>query len=209
MKENIETENLISEEQKKLQRDMEVVMFTEGFSRLTKKQQQIIKQSLYLQIRATRKDDNGPHGYRYDPKYQNSRDYVAEMNCHAAILSLEKEQSLKSFSQAEIKENLDNDFFIADYIYVDKINKLKEKAEKFGFPCVVHIKSPLDRPIRADVYHSFLVLGHNKENKIVIWDKAGFEVSHPYRIKTIDNIFDNYGDCSDWGFRKLRSKINI
>lgn len=193
--------NLISEEQKRIQKNMEVVEATEGFSYLTEKQQRIIKQSLYLQVRAERGRKEWQPGETR--KYKNTEDYVDNRNCHSAVFFLEKE------NLQEISENArdDSDFFKAEYVVVKEINALKKQIEEFGFPCVLHIgNSPSQDP--SGKAHSSLVLGHNKEGEIILWEKESYDILHPYQVTTLDQIYRTYGDiCSYYGLRKLRNGI--
>ena len=192
-------QSVISEEQKKIQKDMEVVESTEGFFSLTERQKSIIKQSLYLQARAERAmklDDYIKH------KNKNSYNYVASRNCHSAVFSLEKENLQGTSEEAKA----DPDFFKAEYVSVKEISELKKQIEEFGFPCVLHIGTSSSQDPYGKA-HSSLVLGHNKEDEIILWEKESYEVRNPYHIITLDQIYDTYGDIFYYGLRKLRAEV--
>ena len=185
--------SLISEEQKKIQKNIEVLQATEGFSRLTEKQKSIIKQSLYLQVRAERgRKEWEPGELRH---YKNSEDRIDSTNCHSAVLSLEKEDL------QELSKNKKSypSFFEAEYFPIETIDELKKQIEKFGFPCVLHIR----RNSSSDEMHSSLVLGYDTQGKIVLWEKKGYEMKNPYQVITLDEIYSNYGN-KYYGLRKLR-----
>ena len=191
--------SLISEEQKKIQKDMEIVQATEGFSRLTEKQKSIIKQSLYLQARAER----GRKEWKLGDvrKYKNSEDYVDNRNCHSAVFCLETEnmQALSKDAKA------DSDFFEAEYRPAKKIDELKKQIEEFGFPCALHIS--ILRNSSPNKVHSSLVLGHDKKNNIVLWEKKSYDVENPYQIVTLDEMYIEYGSEYFYGLRKLRDRV--
>lgn len=189
--------SVISEEQQKLQKNMEVAMATEGFSSLTGKQQQIIKLSLYMQARAERKE--GATDIR---KYKNSYDHVYDRNCHSAIFSLEKE-NLQYLSE-DAKAN--PGFFKAEYTPIKEMIELKKQIEEFGFPCVLHIRGPFNG-YYGGLAHSSLVLGHDNKGNIILWEKESYEVKYPYQITTLDQIYDTYGDMFYYGLRKLRNVV--
>ncbi|GEM_PF-3261500 len=194
MNENIPS--LISEEQEKIKKNMEVAQNTEGFSRLTEKQKSIIKLSLYLQARAERGRNEWKSGD--DRKYMNSEYYVDNRNCHSTICCLEKED-INALSKDAFN---DSDFFEAKYNKVETINELKTKIEEFDFPCVLQIGiSSSNDPYGK--YHSSLALGHDGNNNIILWEKESSELKFPYQIITLDQIYNIYGNVY-YGLRKLR-----
>ena len=209
MKETIERIPL-SEEYWNLDRSIKVLESTEGFLLLSKKQQQIIKQSLYLQNRAGREEY---HQIDDKLKYEKSTVYVSKMLCHLAILSVEEEQRSQNFTREEIEINLPKDFFEAEYIKVNTKDELKKYAEKFGFPCIVHIGyflNPNESISAEKISHSFFVLGHDKNSGIVVWEKQDSGQGNPFRLTTIEREFDSrFGDQHIyWGFRKLKNRKN-
>lgn len=192
--------SLISKEQENIQKDMEMAMTTEGFSRLTEKQQHIIKLSLYMQARAGREIERWKLGN--DRTYISSYDYVSERNCHSAIFSLEKENMRELSEDAKA----DTNFFKAEYNTVATIDELKRRIEEFGFPCVLHIGRSSSDDAQAKE-HSSLVLGHDNAGNIVLWEKESYEAIHPYQITHLNNIYDTYGNIRYYGLRKLRSGL--
>lgn len=189
--------NLISEEQKNIQKNIEVAENTEGFSCLTEKQQRIIKQSLYLQTRAERGRKEWQPGETR--KYKNTEDYVDNRNCHSAVFCLETENVQALSKDAKT----DPGFFEAKYHPVKNIDELKKQIEKFGFPCALHVSFPNDR----FKVHSSFVLGHDKKNNIVLWEKKSYDVKNPYQIITLDKMYTEYGSEYLYGIRKLRDKV--
>ena len=76
---------LLALSQEKLKGDIGVLKVTEGWARLSPRQQKIIEHSLYVQTRTERTDAR---------QYPDSHDRTAEWYCHAAIWSLEHGHSL-------------------------------------------------------------------------------------------------------------------
>lgn len=195
-------------EMERIKRDLAILEATEGFARLTPRQQQIIRTSLFLQARAERdmhpNHKNDPWYYdwfkrsSHVPEYQESLSHVKHWYCHAAIASLESGQL-----SGDIPPEHPDSFFNAAYFVIHDIQELKQAISFFDFPTVVHVNSDSDNLIgEVSQYHSFLVLGYDQEKNIVVWEKEGF--SYPYRITTLKQVYVEYNNFRYWGVRKLR-----
>lgn len=216
-------------EQEKLNEDMEILASAEGFHSLTENQKRIIKQSLYVQARAERGTDRASafaivspktnhvtditrishedhlidmhrQGYGEDPnirKYRTSQNHVANWYCHAAIANLEQE---KGFDVEP--EKIPDGFFKAEYHSVKSLDDVKKMIEDFGVPCVLHISASMEKfNDSPDHKHSCLVLGVGSNSSIVVWEKQGGGL--PYRVTTIDEVYDTYSNNYYYGLRKL------
>lgn len=239
-------------EQEKLRSDVTLLGETEGFKKLSEKQQRLIITSLYLQARAVRETDPQSvlainHGnlkdffFRKDTsissekylnsdemreqgarpekrKYRISQNYISSWFCHPAILGLETgtliDATPNSYPDGVIDDNkvepflnikIAKEFFQADYKKVSGENELKERIEKFGFPCVIHIDNG-DPSRYLSPIHSFLALGYNKENEIVVWDKKG--IGDPFRVVVLNEICNQYRFFNEyyWGVRELKNR---
>lgn len=196
------TEKPIFKEDIKFEFDIHDLEQTEGYAKLTPRQQQMIRVSLLV----TERDDR-----RGNPE---SRKHIADHNCHGSIVGLERE----NFFNAEA-EGLPEGFFNAKYSEINVptgkeiAENLKGRIIEVGFPCVVHVS---DNPKaltpgyvigsheKARPAHSFLVLGEDRRGNTLIWDKEGF--SRPYRIMTLRQVCEDNWDHTIWGVRSLRKE---
>ena len=182
---------------------------TEGFPRLTAKQQQIIRTSLLLQARAERdmhpNHKNDPWYYDWldrspfrRPKFKQSLKHIEGWYCHAAIASLE----IESLSGDRPPQILDK-FFEAEYLKLESEYELERALRFFGFPAVVHVNSEQNNTAgESTQVHSFLALGYGPEQSIMVWEKNGF--SFPYRVVNLEVVYEEYQSFRYWGLRKLR-----
>lgn len=208
---------------------MSVLRQTEGWSKLTERQQQIIKVSLYIQQRAERGTDWASKQAIVSPethatnvvtikhkgdlrltredgstvgvekrKYEQSQNRIVDWNCHAAVASLEGWDL-----SDDMPSKIDNDFFKAEYQEANNKEELENQISNFDFPCVVHVNLEPNNQDKYVARHSFLVLGRDNEDTLVVWDKQGYR--YPYRVTTLDKVYQEYKDDRFWGIRKLRS----
>lgn len=121
---------------------------SEGWSKLSQRQQKLIEISLFVQDRYERNDTFNIGGY------EKSAEYIEKYYCHAAIHALEN-NFLFQFDYLERNEWLKirtKDFFETKYQEVDSYEKSVEVILKHDFPCVVHIGS-FDEWIREEKYN--------------------------------------------------------
>ncbi len=187
----------IRDEKAHLAETTEALEGTEGFSKLNRKQQRIIKFSLYVNARNKRRD--GALGY------DESRFIVGIWNCHNAVDLLERETWLEEGEPPKLPEN----FFKADYEKSAGLTGIALRIERYGFPAVVHIfsKDPKGDYSKGiyDAEHSFLALGHDINDDVLIWEKVGH--GHDFQVSTLSNVFDSYDkDTYYWGVRNLKLK---
>lgn len=227
----------IQDERAELEKDLETLECTEGFSRLSIKQQRIIKQSLYIQARAERGTDeasawaivskergyvidsthihNTPTLERFyleggpnpnDRKYANSQIFVANYHCHSAIFQLENE-----LPRTLERPKLPQDFFLTDYYLQKQYEDVVSLFEGKDFPQVLHVLSHMDTNHRSRGYiynegfhtdHSALVLGHDKDGDLLVWEKEGDNL--PFRLTKLKQVYDEYSKSPFWGIRDLK-----
>lgn len=198
----------LASEKEKLRRDFALLQSTEGYSKLTPRQQEIIRVSLLLQARADRTlEVSKPKSWPLRLFCQDSevffqnpecQDHIESWYCHAAIASLESGQLSGDFPPKH-----PDSFFNAAYFEIHNIQEIKKAILFFGFPSVVHINSEPENLTGEDSqYHSFLALGYDQAKNIVVWEKEGF--CYPYRITTLKQVYGEYKNFEYWGVRKLR-----
>lgn len=173
-----------------------VLESTEGYASLSEKQRRFIKASLYVQARTEREKDFDKN---LGEKYRESRRIISDLNCHTSILNLENGVIL--FMDPE---EIPFRFYNAEYFNPSSLKEVESIIEKFGFPCIVNIgkwdPDPEVEEFRGD-YHSFVVLGHYKD-EIIVWDKEGF--NSPFRLTNLRKEYSTYNDSDRfyWGFRR-------
>ncbi len=189
-----DSQRLLSLEQEKLKADMEILTATEGWSRLSIRQQKIIEHSLYVQARAERTEAQ---------RYEDSQNRSAEWYCHAAIWSLEHEHSLTT--EAPELDHIEESFYEGDYFIPDSLDSLREAIVKVGFPLVVHI-AQAPPPLTLLQSHTFLALGTDSAGDIVVWEKTAEQL--PFQRSTLSKVYEEYTAKGEkpyyWGVRPLR-----
>lgn len=217
-------------EQKKLADNLETLQNTEGWKRLTDRQQRIIKQSLYIQARAERttdpaskaavhlfKDDNGLSSSRIDDqellKWERDKGYyLFDPNTRKYQLSqniIGNWNCHYALANLEQEKGLDfkpkklpSSFFNTHYFKIDSVIDIEKMIDIHGYPCVVHSVIKTKNFTNRDSYHTFLALGRDGNQNIIAWEKHGY--GYPYKITTLKNIFnEGRKDCL-WGVRALR-----
>ena len=189
-----DSRRLLALSQEKLKGDMEVLKMTEGWSRMSPRQQKIIEHSLYIQTRAERTDAQG---------YTDSQDRTAEWYCHAAIWSLEHEHSLTV--EAPQLDDVEEPFYEGDYFKADSFDSLRDAIIKAGFPLVVHV-AQAPPPLTLLQAHTFLALGTDTTGDVIVWEKAAARL--PFQRSTLSEIYREYTTSDQkeyyWGIRPLR-----
>lgn len=198
----------LEKEKEKLRSDLAVLEATEGYSKLTPRQQQIIRVSLCIQARAERdmhpNHKNDPWYYdwfkaeKFLPRYKKSLEHIQKWYCHASVAALETGDLSPSRPP-----NCPKEFFDAAYFEIHQESELKKVLEFFDYPSVVHIGCELGKE-RGEMtkQHTFLALGPNQKGDIIIWEKT--KVRLPYRVTTLSQVYEDYSDSHCWGVRKLR-----
>jgi hypothetical protein len=181
---------------------------TEGWSKLSEKQQKMLEISLFVQDRDNRRDRS---------KYLQSHEYVQKYYCHGAIYALEnnflfRPKDLKKEEETKIRTK---DFYQTKYVNINYYEKSKKEILKHDFPCVLHlaifdplIKRYFNLEMMNDkkedkenkningywdsvIKHSLLVLGESKDKKeIVIWNKVGY--CFDFEINNWRNTYYDY-----------------
>ena len=190
-----DSRHLLALSQEKLKDDMKVLRATEGWSKLSPRQQKIIEHSLYVQTRAERTDTQ---------LYKDSQTRTAEWYCHAAIWGLEHEHSLTVEPPA--LDTIEEPFYDGDYFKVDSFDSLRDAITKAGFPLVVHI-AQAPPPLTLLQSHTFLALGTDSARDIVVWEKK--EEQLPFQRSTLSELYREYTTRDQreyyWGVRPLQS----
>jgi hypothetical protein len=188
---------------KKYKENIDTLASTEGFPKLNKRQQKIIRAFLAIQARVDRvRHPESSFVFFHegaDNPYASSYKHVRDLNCHGAISILEGNPLL-----LDVAERVDVTFFNAKYQEVPTIETAKRLVEGYNFPCVVHVGTECGNPGRVEkMEHSCLVFGHGPTGDIIIWEKQGF--SYPYRVTTLAVVYGFYGSGMFWGVRMLKS----
>lgn len=232
----IETRPNFSEEVSKIESERAKLKSTEGWNKLTERQQNILEKSFNIQARAERISDKASAEAVVSPKrhyvkeskildeehlqqmhdindyadpktrkYRKSQNHIADWYCHAAISNLETPIPLDEPPGRDLPEN----FFKAEYTQVKDYEELKKRIEEFGYPSVVHISQAEKNFDLVDLQvHSFLVLGKNQNDEIIIWDKQGYMLS--YRAGTLQEIYNEYNQSwNSWGIKKLTPEKHL
>ena len=98
----------------------------------------------------------------------------------------------------------DKDFFDAEYNEAGSVDELIDRLNRFGYPCVVHLKSPPYGNSKGYVAHSFLVLGKDDKGDIVVWEKNA--PRKKYQVESLKVTFEaNKG----WNWRETQEKPMI
>ncbi len=190
-----DSQRLVAFSKEKLKADIDALRFTEGWSKLSPRQQKIIEHSLYAQTRAERLDAQ---------HYTESKERTAEWYCHAAIWSLEHEHSLTV--EPPILDSIEEPFYDGEYFKADSFDSLRDAMMKAGFPSVVHI-AQAPPPLTLLQSHTFLALGTDAAGDVVVWEKAAKQ--QPFQRSTLSKIYREYmKDQKEyyWGMRPLRSE---
>lgn len=173
---------------------MEALRVTEGWARLSPRQQKIIEHSLYGQTRAERTDAT---------RHADSQDRTAEWYCHAAIWSLEHERSL-TVEAPEI-DTIEESFYDGEYFKTDSFDSLRDAIIKKGFPLVVHV-AQAPPPLTLLQSHTFLALGTDGAGDVVVWEKVAEK--KPFQCSILSKIYNEYTAKDQktyyWGMRRLQ-----
>jgi hypothetical protein len=211
----------IEQEIADVKRDIELLASTEGWSKLSQKQQEYLKTSLYVSRRAMReRGDRNQQRYESNfrglgetgllqrgqiPKnsapsgYDNSQDRIASWNCAHSIFVLEND-GVETLPTPKV----DSDFSNSEYHLCPSQSDLELRIDGMGFPCIVHLSEAIDNSKydEDEMVHSFLVLGKNNE-KYICWEKV--RPGLPYKVRGLNEIFELNRDYRYWGVRELRS----
>lgn len=173
-----------------LRGQLEILIQTEGWKKLTEHQKKIIQETLT----AIPKKDIA--------SLPNKRDWY----CHAAVWALEHEIN----PQEELSPHLDTieeSFYDGEYSTPISLDDIRAVIQKVGFPAVVHIAGE-PPPLTLLQVHTFLALGINTDGEVVGWEKesehASFRyvtLSQNYRMYTAGERIKPYV----WGVRALRN----
>jgi hypothetical protein len=118
--------------------------------------------------------------------------------CHSAINALERPNN----PILEPREEYDKSFFDASYYQIKNLQQAEFVLNSYGYPCVVHINSHSKNKGRLTQEHSFLALGHDQNNDIVIWEKEGYGC--PFRVGPLKDEFKNMATILLVGLRQLK-----
>lgn len=218
--------NGLNDNKEQLSREFKLLESLEGFSKLSERQQRLIRLSLYVQQRAVRFKEGtrmSPNTKRFlgveieevkrlheeDSKLISnrlSREQVANWYCHLSAYVLETE----NIDVSGLKL-IPDDFFDAEYFDVSQYDEVESRVLDVGFPCVVHIGNP-DIDYYANVedrmVHTCVALGKDDQGQIIVWEKMNYGL--PYRTTTLSDVFNSYTKLKTvrykWGIRPLNLK---
>ncbi|NCU42120.1 MAG: hypothetical protein EOM19_05400 [Candidatus Moranbacteria bacterium] len=211
------------EQQKKLEQ-------TEGWEKLTERQQRMIRASFRVQNRAYRGTDEGSL-FRIrseketlsieeeitflqrpkENKYHLSQNMISRMFCHLAVILIEKEMLPKKnvirdrfFNERDslsVKEW--KEYFSVDW---KEVGGIEEKIKGIGFPAVLYIdkfeQSELQykNDSRLHALHSCIAMGEN-EGEILVWEKVSRRF--PFNVTNLQTVLDRYPFITHCAVRSL------
>jgi len=194
----------------------------DGFTKLSTKQQQMVRLSLYVQQRAVRGTDPGSQdnigiGYETDDvfidfpkgenregvtienKYRISQRHIYDWYCHATITALKHERvDKKLFYQTDVPELL-NETGYEIKCEADIIDFIEIALVDSEMPVVLHVLGS-----QVPVLHSAIILGKDNGGTFILWEKKGFSL--PYQLTTLENVFQDYSSHGqEWLVRPLEN----
>lgn len=196
----------------------------EGFNKLSPKQQQMIRLSLYVQQRAVRGTDIGSQenlgvsaetgdvfitfprntdedGEPIENKYIFSQKHIYNWYCHATVTGLENESpDKKIFYETDVPDLLhQTGYGIKSEKDVSDFIDIALQATEM--PAVLHVLGD-----RIPVLHSAVILGKNSSGIFILWEKKG--VSIPYQLTTLEQIYNDYSSHNqEWLVRPFNSRL--
>lgn len=217
-------QTLIAHESVKREEQETILQSLEGYKCMSQKQQQFLRNMLYVQQRAERGTDEGSalriapantmswekHGnlpyishnsvpedkYHIEwKKYKESQLAIMSEYCHKTV------DRLESYA----KEDAPQDY---EWIWPGPISSLDDLtllveliAEKQPPPYVIEIWDGIPEAHgRGALCHTTALLG-KKGDHFIVWEKSGFSL--PFQITTLDHIYTLYKDYTGWRIRPL------
>jgi hypothetical protein len=218
---------MLAAERERREQEVSLLESTEGWSKLTERQQRIIQQSLYAQARAERGTDQASASAVESPKTHvtdkvriidevdleryyaddfgpnpDTRKYKASQNHIVNWFCHAAIANLESEAGLDVEapQPHPEEFSKAEYKEIKSFEELASYAEEFGFPAVLHVRNSESS---YGLMHSSLVLGHNPEGQIFAWEKEGYRL--PYRLISLKDLWQEFKGAKLWGLRKLRT----
>lgn len=178
---------------------------TEGWARLSKKQQTMILASLSVQ----RRNDSG----RYPYSMNRTREVVREYFCHFSVRSLELEEVPDLGEYRKLREKAETNKFFGDYFenisWQEGICNASD-FEQEELPQVLYIGRKRGEPgfSREFVwkYHSCVVLGSGDEGDLLVWEKIAEK--KPFALSNLRDVVERYPDANQFAYRPLKGKSN-
>jgi hypothetical protein len=190
----------------------------EGYKKLSPKQQQMMRLSLYIQDRSERPFARNKarrlYGETFPGNYSKSHQHIWTWYCHPAVFYLENELPLDYAPEGTAsdggapaiaieKTSYPPDFFDG-FIEVPR-NRIEDQVRETGFPAVIAVWMRDAKTGGNNLYHSFVALGIRDDGQILAWEKEG--ALQPYGLVPLDRIKMNYmGDELVWGLRPFGKK---
>lgn len=179
-----------------------------GFKKLSSKQQQMVRLSLYVQQRAIRGTDAGSqenlgisaetgNAFVEFPretdesdkpitnKYRISQQHIYDWYCFAATTGLEKEKVDKKVFHDTDVPNLLNKTGYEIKSENDISDFIDIALQEVEMPAVLQILGG-----RVPILHSAVLLGKDDSGTYILWEKKG--VSIPYQLTTLTKIYADY-----------------
>jgi hypothetical protein len=191
----------------------------DGFKKLSSKQQQLIRLSLYVQQRAVRGTDAGSadnlgvsdetgdifvnfpketdeSNFPIENQYRISQQQIYDWYCHAAVTGLEKEvMDKKVFYETDVPKLLNkNGYEIRSE--ADITDFIEVALESVEMPAVLHVLAD------GVPYHSAILLGKDDTGEYILWEKKGFSI--PYQLTTLKDVYSTYDSHNqEWLVRPI------
>lgn len=218
---HMESNPLIQNESSVRNEQFRLLEQIDGFRRLSPKQQQMIRLSLYVQQRAVRGTDEGSRvnlsistetndvfinpladvdefDKPLENQYRISQQHIYDWYCHAAVTGLEKQVvDEKVFYETDVPTLLNKTGY--EIKSESDIDDFKEIAlQGVEMPVVLHIV------VRGIPYHSAILLGQDDAGEYILWEKKGFSI--PYQLTTLKEVFNTYtSHDQEWLIRPINN----
>lgn len=156
---------------------------TEGYQKLSRRQQQMLTTPLYMEERVNRTDPEN-----YETSKNIFQEHTRQFNCHRAVYSIEHEEL---FTEEGLEARLpghgplEKDQYYSRGRYLIKsgqtLDDVSKHIEDAGFPCVVIMGEAPDRPL-----HSLIALGKDDGGQIILWEKEN--LGKPYGLVRLNDV---------------------
>jgi hypothetical protein len=199
-------EKWLRNEQKERSQEHKILKQLEGYKKLSAKQQQMMRLSLYLEDRRARPNPPSPHNYL--DSFAARKWWM----CFVAISDLEREKAEPhvELKVPELPKPLLNEWARAEYIEHENptIEEVEALINTQEFPCVVVESMPRDG-MEKFPSHGILVLGRDKKGELITWEKRMWEGS--FSIGSFKETFETWDLLNNdgvlyWGVRPFEVK---
>ena len=162
----------------------------EGFSKLSREQQRLLRLSLYLEDRTNRtfalEEEN----------YDRSIEIKDDWDCFASAFYLENNLSIPEKDPIR-KHSTNLESLISEFIEgvatVPKdatLEQVEDEIKKIGFPCVAVIGTSSGTETGFDPMHVCIALGKDSHGRVMVWEKENS--GRPYALLSLDVVYKKF-----------------